>query len=74
MITGKFWKVHFKLTVKYEHIYSFTKGSKGNKAICNIPINPTSDQCNKLSMIFPFGKKKKRTNLKKVQVKTLSKY
>lgn len=51
--------IYFKLTVKYEHIYIVLQGSKGKKAICNIPLNPIiSDNCNKLSMTFPFEKRK----------------
>lgn len=30
----------FKLTVKYMSIYTVLQDSKGNKAICNIPLNP----------------------------------
>lgn len=32
--------IYLKLTVKYEHIYIVLQGSKGKKAICNIPLNP----------------------------------
>lgn len=53
--------IYFKLTVKYEHIYIVLQGSKGKNASCNIPLNPIiSDHCNKLSMTFPFGKKREK--------------
>lgn len=40
----------------------FYKVAKGKKAICNIPLNPIPGNCNKLSMTFPF--EKKRNNIK----------
>lgn len=63
--------IWFKLTVKYMRIYTVLQDSKGKKAICNIPLSLISDHCNKLSMTFPFEKKK---NILKLQVKNLSKY